>query len=343
MNAKDKFLKTIEGENHDIPIFNPAIYDYKVNFSNTSINVFGQSESELIEAIEKEIDLLQSEVVTCGYDIYNIEAEALGAKIVRENEDIFPEIMDPLIKNLNEIDNLPVLNELAGRMPLFINATKSLSEKYHDSVYVRGAVSGPFSLAGRLYSNDQLIVDCILNPQGVYQLLEYCTDSIITHLRGYIDEKQDVVIFDSLSSPPLISPEIYSDLILPFHQRIFKFLKDNGVQIRPLIMGGNTLPIMDNLTKTGANQYLLDYIIPLKDIKSVFDQYNFAFRINLDPALVAQNNQNHIVDQMEQIFKFLGHRPNLIIGTGILLKNTPLENIRFIRDFIVNYYSNIFK
>lgn len=339
MNAKDKFLKTIEGKNRDIPIFNPAIYDYKVNFSNTSLNVFGQSESELIEAIEEEIDSLQSEVVTCGYDIYNIEAEALGAKIVRKNEDIFPEIMDPLINNLNDIDNLPVLKEPAGRMPLFIRATTKLSKKYLDRVYIRGAVSGPFSLAGRLYSNDQLIVDCMLNPQGVYQLLEYCTDIIIAHLRGYIDKNQDVVIFDSLSSPPLISPEIYRDLILPFHQRIFEFLKANGVLIRPLIMGGNTLPIMDNLTKTGANQYLLDYIIPLKDMKSVLDQYSFGFRINLDPALVAQNNKNHIVDQMELMLKFFGHQPNFIIGTGILLKNTPLENIQFIREFIVNYYT----
>jgi len=341
MNTKDKFLITIEGENHEIPIFNPAIYDYKVNFSNTSLNVFGQSESELIEAVEREILLLKSEVVTCGYDIYNIEAEALGAKVVRNNENIFPEIMEPLIQNLDEIDRLPVLKEPAGRMPMFIKATKSINEKYRDRIYVRGAVSGPFSMAGRLYSNDQLIVNCMLNPQGVYQLLEYCTEIIITHLRGYIDENQDVVIFDSLSSPPLISPEIYSDLIFPFHKKIFNFLKDNGVQIRPLIMGGNTLPIMDNLTKTGANQYLLDYIIPLNDIKTVLDQYNFAFRINLDPSLVAQDNQKHIVDQMEKIFKFLGHRPNLIIGTGILLKNTPLENIQFIRNFITDYYMDL--
>ena len=339
MNSRDKFLKTIEGENHDTPIFCPAIYDYKVNFSDTTLNLFGQSESEFIEVAEKEIKLLQSEVLTCGYDIYNVEAEALGATISREKMDIFPEILEPLLVDLTEI-NLPVLNEPGGRMPLFINATKKLSNKYQQQTYVRGAVSGPFSMAGRLYSNDQLIMDCILNPEGVHQLLDYCTDVIITHLQGYIDESQDVVIFDSLASPPLLSPEIYSDLIFPFHQRIFEFMKNSGMKIRPLIMGGNTLPMMDKLMETGANQLLLDYTIPLEDVKEVLDSYNLAFRINIDPAVVAQEHQDFIGEKIDEIFRSLGHRPNLILGTGILLKNTPLENIQFIRNYMVEYYKH---
>ena len=338
MNSREKFLKTVEGENHDIPIFCPAIYDYKVNFSNTTQNLFGQSESEFIEAAEKEIQQLQSEVVTCGYDIYNVEAEALGAKINRENTDIFPEILEPLLKDLNEI-KLPILREPGGRMPLFINATKNLSHKYQQQAYIRVAVSCPFSMAGRLYRNDQLIMDCILNPEEVHKLLEYCTEIIITHLGGYIDEGQDVVIFDSLASPPLISPEIYNNLIFPFHQRIFEFMKNNGMQIRPLIMGGNTMPIMEKLTKTGANQLLLDYIIPLKDTRAILDQQKLAFRINIDPAVIAGENQSLIDAHMEKILKYIGQRPNLIIGTGILLKNTPLKNIQFVRDFISTYYS----
>ncbi len=342
MNPKEKFLTTIKGENLDIPIFCPAIYDYKVNFSNIPLNLFGQTESELVDAIEKEIQFLKAEVVTCGYDIYNIEAEALGATVNREEKDFFPDISKALITNLGEMDKLPVLKRTGGRMPVFINTTKELSRRFRDNVYIRGAVSGPFSLAGTIYRNDQLILDCILDPQGVYQLLDYCTDAILTYIRGFLEEGQDVVLFDSLASPPLISPEIYGDLIFPFHHKIFEFLKNAGVQNRPLIMGGNTLPIMDKLTKTGANQLLLDYVIPLKDIGSVLDHYNMAFRINIDPGLVACNDQNQIANQIKKIFGFLGHRSNLLIGTGILSKETPLENIQFIREFITEHYHNLY-
>ena len=338
MNPKEKLTTTIRGENLNVPLFCPAIYDYKVNFSTNPSNLFGQTEDELVDAVDKEIQLLKAEVVTCGYDIYNIEAEALGAKVNREEKDFFPDINKALITNLGEMDKLPVLKKTGGRMPVFINATKELSRRFRDTVYIRGAVSGPFSLAGTIYQNDQLIMDCMINPQGVTQLLDYCTDVILTYIRGFVEAGEDVVIFDSLASPPLISPEIYDDLIFPFHHRIFEFLKNAGVQNRPLIMGGNTLPIMDQLTKTGANQLLLDYVIPLKDMGAVLDQYKLAFRINIDPGLVACNDQNQIANQITKIFGFLGHRSNLLIGTGILAKETPLENIQFIKEYITKHY-----
>lgn len=341
MNPKEKFSTTIKGENLHTPIFCPAIYDYKVNFSNTLLNLFGQTEGELVDAIEKEIQLLKAEVVTCGYDIYNIEAEALGAIVNREETDFFPDISKALISNLGELEKLPVLKKTGGRMPVFINAAKELSRRFGDMVYIRGAVSGPFSLAGTIYQNDRLIMDCMINPQGVYQLLDYCTDVILTYIRGFLEVGEDVVLFDSLASPPLISPEIYGDLIFPFHERIFEFLKNAGVENRPLIMGGNTLPIMDQLTKTGANQLLLDYVIPLNDMGAVLDQYNMAFRINIDPGLVACNDQIQIAIQIKKVFEFLGHRSNLLIGTGILAKETPLENIQFIKEFITEHYHNL--
>ncbi len=127
MNPKEKFSTTIRGENPDVPLFCPAIYDYKVNFSNIPLNLFGQTEGELVDAIDKEIQFLKAEVVTCGYDIYNIEAEALGAKVNREEKDFFPDISKALISNLGEMDKLPVLNKTSGRMPVFINAAKELS------------------------------------------------------------------------------------------------------------------------------------------------------------------------------------------------------------------------
>ncbi len=341
VNPREKFLNTVKNRNFDIPIFCPAIYDYKATLSKCPLHIFGQDESEFIDAVEKEITLLNSEVVTTGYDIYNIEAEAIGGTVIRNKQDVFPEIISPLINNLDDIYKLPLLREPGGRMPQFIRATRHLSKKYQNTVYIRGASSGPFSLAGRIYNKEKLIVDCIINPKGIYKLLEYCTDIIFKYISGFLDEGEDVVIFDSLASPPLISNDIYDNMIFPFHQRIFDFMKKKGVQIRPLIIGGNTLPILDKLTKTGANQLLLDFVFPLKEMQNALDQYDLAFRINVNPAIVADKDQNLIAAKMEQIFRLLGHKPNLLIGTGILSKNTPIENIQFIRNFILENYQKI--
>ena len=338
MNPREKFLNTIKNRNYDIPIFCPAIYDYKATFSNSPLSLFGQDESEFIDAVDKEIEVLNSEVVTCGYDIYNIEAEAIGSIVSRNKQNIFPEIIHPLINDLDEINKLPKLKKCGGRMPLFIRATKHLSKKYQNTVYIRGATSGPFSLAGKIYDKEKLIVDCILNPKAIYKLLEYCTEIILKYISGFLDEGEDVIIFDSLASPPLISNDIYNKMIFPFHQRIFDFMKKRGAQIRPLIIGGNTLPILDNLTKTGANQLLLDFVIPLKEILTVLERYDLAFRININPFLVANDDHNLIAEKLKTIMNVLGHRPNLLIGTGILSVNTPIENIQLIRNLITEHY-----
>jgi len=342
VNPREKFIKTIRGENLDIPIFCPAIYDYKVNFSNSRLNLFGQSRDEFIEAVDKEVEFLRSEVVTCGYDIYNIEAEAVGSVVDRNNGDIFPDVTLSMINNLSEIHTLPEINELRGRMPLMIDITKHIHKKYHEKVYIRGAVSGPFSLAGRLYNKENLILDCMINAIGVYDILNYCTEVIITYINGYLDEGLDVVVFDSLAAPPLISPEIYRDLVRPFHQKIFQYLSNRGVQIRPLIMGGNTLPIIGYLSKSGANQLLLDYKIPIQDTKIILEQSDLAYRVNIDPAIIANHDPGYIGERLRQILGELGHYPNLLLGTGILMPNTPLENIQFVRNFIEEHYQAFF-
>ena len=342
-NPREKFLKTIHCKNFDTPIFCPAIYDYKANFSNSPIQQFGQDENEFVDAVRKEIKILDPEVVTCGYDIYNVEAEAIGSTIYRDDEHIFPEIIQPLIDRVDQVIDLPLIKKPCGRMKLFIDATKYLNQDYWNRVFIRGAVSGPFTMAGKIYSNEKLMLDCMINPEGVYQLLEYCSEIIITYMKGFIDKGQDIVIFDSLASPPLISSEIYNDLIFPFHQKIFQFMKKRNVEIRSLIIGGNTLPLLDQLTKTGANQLLLDYVIPWKESLNILDRYDMAFRININPALVADVNQDNIHDTILRIISFLGHRPNMMIGTGILLSNTPVENIQFIKKLITEHYRKILK
>ncbi len=338
MNPRQRFLDTVNNRNFGSPIFCPAIYDYKVNFSDIPLHLFGQHEFELLDAVTNEINWLRSEVVTCAYDIWNVEAEALGAKVVRQ-QDIFPEVTTPLVNHLDEIDALPALNAPTGRMATFVKATKYLNLKYQNRIYIRGAVSGPLSLAGRIYPKDRLIADAMTNPGGARRLMEFCTDWILTYIDAFLTAGQDVVVVDSFAATPLVPPEMYSELVLPYHRKIFSAMVGRGAGIRPLIMGGDTRAIMDHLLKTGANQLLLDYMIPMDEVIDILDRYHMAFQINIDPAIVAQKDQDIIADQLNLMMSALDKRANVLIGTGILTKNTPLKNIIFIRDLIKSHFA----
>jgi len=336
--SKERLIQTIELQNNEVPVFCPAIYDLKPRFCNVPPHLFGQNKKEIVKAIENEIKIFDADIITCAYDIYNIEAEAVGCNIKRQKSIVMPEIETPLIFSLSEVDNLEPITHPRGRMEIFIEAAKTINERYGDKIWVRGGVVGPFSMAGGIYPKDKLLINTIMNPEGIKKLLQYCTYCIKIYIKGFLDNGIDVVIFDSLISPPMLSPKIYESLVFPFHVEIFTFITANGSKLRPFIVGGNTLSIMETLTKTGANQFLIDYNVPLGEGKNILEKYNFAFRLSLPPSLISDNKPNIIAEEVKKIFATIGHHNNLIIGSGILPLHTPFENVLKVKEIIHEFY-----
>lgn len=319
-------------------MFCPAIYDLKAKLADCDQADYARKTDEIVAALEKEINLLDLKVVTSAYDIYNVEAEAVGAKVTREGHNM-PYIENPLIDSIDHISLLKKIENPAGRMNIFIDAAKAVFNKYYPDIYVRCGISGPFSMASKIYPGDKLLTDCILNGSKVTELMKYCTETIKVYLKEIIRNRIDVMIFDSFASPPLISPEIYRDLVFPFHKELFDYLTENGIIYKPLILGGNSYLLLDYLINTGANSFLLDYNIEDKIRESVISGYkNFAFRINIDPSLITNGNSSSITRYMESFLGRFGEYRNMIIGTGILPYNTSIENLNLVHWLINEHY-----
>jgi uroporphyrinogen-III decarboxylase len=323
---------------NDKPLFCPAIYDLKAKLAGKSPSDFGFDEEEIIIALEKEIEFLDLKIVTSAYDIYNIEAEAVGAEVTREGH-YMPDIKNPLLNSSDDISHLNRIESPSGRMNIFINAAKCVIGKYNSGVYIRCGISGPFSMASKIYFGDKLLTDCVLNSGKVIELLDYCTKTIKIYLKGIIQNEIDVVVFDSFASPPLISPEIYRDMVFPFHKELFDYMGDQDIVYRPLILGGNSYLLLDNLINTGANSFLLDYNVndSIRE-KTLMKYENSAFRINIDPSLICNGNQLSISEYLQYFLKRFGKYKNIILGTGILPYNTPLENLKQINQSIKDFF-----
>ena len=122
MNYKQRLINLLKGQPVDRPPFMPAIYDLKPVFINTPLHSFGQDEEQLIQALTYEAEELEVESLTVAYDIYNIEAEAIGCRISRDPSIGMPEVTGPIIHSISELDKLKSLNKIGGRMPLFVEA-----------------------------------------------------------------------------------------------------------------------------------------------------------------------------------------------------------------------------
>lgn len=339
MKPKERLENLLAGRPVDRPPFYPALYDFKAGLMGVAPHRFALSSDEVTSALRREAKELHAEILTSAYDIYNIEAEAAGAHVIRREGLPMPEIECPMLSRLGDVEKLPRLQGPAGRMPLFINAAKAAHAEFGAAVPVRLGLSGPFSLASKIFPREELLMECVMNPEGVKDLLVYCSDLIETYLRAFAGPEIGAVIFDSFIAPPMLSPSVYAEVVLPFHQRLFSFLKVKGVGLRALIAGGNTLPLLPHLVESGANQLLLDYTIPLDKVGETLARYPATlFRVNIPSASVADKGIEKAVAETEKTAAAVRGFPNVIIGTGILPPHTPMENIRAVREAVIKSY-----
>jgi len=339
MTATERLENLLKGEPVDRPPFIPAIYDLKPTFLKADPHLFGQKEEEITAALIFEAEQLDADALTAGYDIYNVEAEAAGCAVLRDPDIHMPEIASPLLNTIDEFDRLKKPDGLSGRMEVYIKAAGSILQKYERAIPVRGGISGPFTMATRILSQEKILMEVVTDPDKLIGLLGFCTDIIKTYAGAFADIGAGVIVFDSFAGPPMLSPQNYHDLVLPFHRDIFDALRKRGVLQRTLIIGGNTLTILEDIISSGATQFLLDFTIPLEESRTVLQQYpDTVFRVNLPPTPFIHRNTNELQDIIGKTLNCLKDHQNLIIGTGILPKQALPSNIISAKKQIINFF-----
>ena len=122
------------------------------------------------------------DVLNSFWDVYNIEAEALGQKVVYHPGGI-PDTdrTRPLIRTPSELDRIsPPDPYKSGRMPwvrdiskIFLEMTGKLERVYF---------TAPFSIAVNIRGYENLVLDMFERPSFVHRLFEFLCDEVIAPL-----------------------------------------------------------------------------------------------------------------------------------------------------------------
>jgi len=334
MNSKQQVNALLKGEKLDCLLFCPAVYEHKARLIDCSIRKVARDADLLIKAVLTEYQSYQPDLLTVGIDIYNIEPEALGAVVnCSEAPDAVPTIIERPLTSLKQIDQLPLLDpETSGRMPIILRAAQKIQKTIGDNVYVRGAMSGPYSIAANLYGIDNLSIALIEHPEQVNQQLQFCTEVACHFGRAFLNLDVNVCIFDSYAAPPLVSPRLFEQVILPCIQKLIKYLRKNGGNFVEYVIGGGTEYISDSLMKTGADLILSDYPSEFSVFLSKLENRRHPIlRRNLNPALVEKGYFEQIEKDIKTIRDAARNHPNLILGTGILSWDTRMEHVLRLR------------
>lgn len=337
MTPLERMQMTIAGTHDGTPLFSPAIYDMKPALAGKPAHLFGQNAADVALAMSREINELGNDVLISAYDIYNVEAEVLGCTVHRSADIPMPKITAPIIDSLTDIGRLTAPKAPQGRMPVFIEAA-ALAAKGFPGAVIAGGISGPFSIASHIYPKEKLLIEMMMAPETVSKLLRICTDTVLVYARAFAERGIGVFVFDSFIAPPLLSPELYRTLVLPFHTEIMASARSHGAPIRALISGGNTPPIFNDMKASGADHFILDYPVPADEMKRILRSTNAAIRVNIDPQIISEGTPGTIEAHMKDFLSVLGHHRNILVGSGILPMHTPIANIQAAKQALTKHY-----
>jgi uroporphyrinogen decarboxylase len=314
----------------------PAIYEHKAWFVGKSPSTVCRDADLLARAMLAEYEQVMPDALTVGIDVYNIEAEAVGCSVVfyPEGDNSIPAV-SPEGHPFHEGDRVGALKmpdpARDGRMPLNIEVGRRIVKELGGEVPVRGAVTGPCSLAGGLMGAESFMLLTLTDPDTARELLEFCAEVTIRYGKAFIAAGCGVVMFDSQASPELLSPETYRDLVADPTAHIISELQKEGIPHIPLIIGGNTTEILDDYLGTGANNILCDVKADPRRFLAVCSRERKAYRRNIDSSRFLSANFDELTNQVKREIALADGYPGFILGTAVVPYGTPLELLTAIR------------
>ncbi len=316
--------------------FTPVIYEHAARFVGRSPWEVSR-DAELMFAAHRAAYLeYRQEVIAVTIDIYNLEAEAYGAKVVASTANAVPGIVDPLLSSAEEGVRLaPFDPQRDGRIAMMLAVGQRLKREFPQAD-VRLPVGGPFSIAFNLRGINDLCLDAALYPEALAKMLMRLAENQAALCRAVAKAGLDVAFFESAAAPPILSPRQFHELEMPALRRVLEIAAEAVGHPVPCIMGGNTYPVLDDILSTGTNYVICNVETDQAAFVARVSETHphVKIRVNLDPGTVACHDLPRIYRAIDRVLEIVGSRGNCVMGTAALPLETPPENIRFMREYL---------
>jgi uroporphyrinogen-III decarboxylase len=223
--TRERIERMFRGEAETVPIL-AQINEHVVKLFGGNMREAYTDPAKFIEMNLAVFQYYRLDMPGFYYDIYNIEAEALGQRM-NWAADRMPDIdrQNPLIRNPSDLDHLrPPDFKKSGRMPFVLE----IMRRCHESgLPVRIRFCSPFSLAVNVRGIENLLLDILTAPHFAHRLLTFLTDDVlipwIQAQRGAIGQPRSAGNgADAAASPPIVNPEILEEFVMPYVARMDK-------------------------------------------------------------------------------------------------------------------------
>lgn len=309
--------------------FVPAIYEHKGALVGKTPSEICRNAEYLYAGLKRELEVYDPDMLVIGIDVYNVEAEAMGCPVVYFEDDGVPAIVDPFIERPEDIAKLRVPDpEADARMPVYLEVAGKLGRELGPEMIVRGAVTGPYSMASALVGAEKFILATMEEPEFCERLVRFCARATVDFGKAFLARGVEPILFDSRATPTLASPRIFRKLVTPIYRDyVIPELKAAGGRFIPFIIGGNTTPIIDDMIATGATQFLSDRPANLAKWCEKALAGRVPVRANVDAVLVNTGPVEQIRRQALEILQQCRDHPGFLLGCGVVAYDGKVEYV----------------
>ncbi|MEN6313763.1 MAG: uroporphyrinogen decarboxylase family protein [Clostridiaceae bacterium] len=271
--------------------------------------------------------------LTIGIDVYNIEAEALGCTIRYHTDNSIPGVISHPMAEHFDAGSI-FFSEDMGRIGLVLEAAARVEKNVGSEVNTSIGICGPFSVAVELYGYENVIEDIVDDGSRVRELLNAVLEFQKSYCNSIIKRGLGITVFESWATPPLISPAVYAEYVMPYERELIRHMKKNDAASAPLVIGGDTSLIVDSIIDTGTTLLVADFDADLAAYVRKAEKNGLLLRGNIDPKLVEMGPADEIINCVDKILQKVQGYPRFVLGTGVIPYSTPPENILLIKNYL---------
>lgn len=338
MNGRELFKIMAAGEIPPTIPFIPTIFEHSARVIGKTPSQIAQDEDFLVESQLACYELYKHDLISVGVDIYNVEYEALGAKVKFPENDELPSTNEIMVTCEKDIDNLVVPDpEKDARMPMFLNAVRRINEKVGKEVIVNGTIVGPFTLASIMRGFENFVMDLIMEPEFAYKLMEFANKVSLSFAESFIKRGVGLSINESWIAPPLLSPAFYAEHVVEYEKKLIHGIKKLGQKNVALISGGNTTEILDDMITTGTSLLLADSECDRLYYKKRCSENKILMRASIASKIVEDDDEKKMKSAASGVIKDCRDYSGFIFGCGIVSYDTKPESVLKLKEIVRNY------
>lgn len=304
-----------QGKETDRIMVIPFIGELSGRLTGTSSREYWHDAKKMVDTEIEAFNRLGHDELSLGPNTCGI-LEALGGTVVYPEEGM-PYFDGRFLTDYRMLDQMePVGPEQSERLLFFREALERMKEAADGVVDVAPSIGGPFTIAANLRGVEQFLRDLRKEPEQVKRLLRLVTDTMkncIDMLAPYADGLR---MADPVSSPALISPKYFRELVFPYLTEIMEYAWDK-MGVKPsLHICGNTRKVWDYFKEMPIRAVSLDNIMDLEEARRELGSH-MTIMGNIPPVeCLLQGSEEELRMEIQREIRQAGDSPKGYISAS---------------------------